>query len=88
MWISEAKICWNGNLEPFLNVLYYKSLVNKFDDMDQGSSTFVDTLHKSKQPPGSRFASKAIFTIAGGRRWHYYFCPPYGSVATCMHFLV
>lgn len=32
--------------------------------MDQDSSPFVHTLHKSKQPPEFRFAPKAIFTIA------------------------
>lgn len=31
--------------------------------MEQVSSTFVHTLHKSKQAPGFRFASKAVLQL-------------------------
>lgn len=58
--------------------------------MDQYSSTFVHTLHKSKQLSRFGFASKATFVIAGGRRWHCD-CPPAlyskAPAAACMHLL-
>lgn len=46
-------------------------VAGKLDDIDQYPSAFVHALHKSKQLWKFGFASRAIFAVAGGERWHY-----------------